>query len=103
VEVISYNIPGIKMHRVLVSYAAFKSHIGFYPTPGAIAAFKDELSKYQSAKGSVQFPLDNPMPLALIKKIVKYRVQEDNASGSKAAVKRATTTVKNGKPVKKKK
>lgn len=57
-------------------FAAFKSHIGFYPTPSEIAAFKDELSRYKSAKGSVQFPVDTRMPLGLIAKIVKFRVRE---------------------------
>jgi uncharacterized protein YdhG (YjbR/CyaY superfamily) len=76
-EVISYGMPAFKLHGMLVYFAGYKQHIGFYPTASGIAAFKDELSKYKNAKGSVQFPLDKPMPLALIKKMVKYRVQEN--------------------------
>jgi uncharacterized protein YdhG (YjbR/CyaY superfamily) len=81
-EVISYNMPAYKQEGMLVFFAAYKEHIGFYPTPGGIEAFKKELSVYNSAKGSVQFPIDKPMPLALITKIVKYRVKEnlENAS-----------------------
>ncbi len=84
-EVISYNIPGFKLNGILVAYAAFKEHAGFYPTPSGIEAFKAELSKYKSAKGSVQFPMDKPIPIALIKKIVKYRVREEEAKGKKKA------------------
>src|SRR6476619_4242042 len=76
-EVISYNMPAFKQEGMLVFYAAYKEHIGFYPTPGGIEAFKKELAIYSSAKGSVQFPLDKPMPLALITKIVKFRVKEN--------------------------
>jgi uncharacterized protein YdhG (YjbR/CyaY superfamily) len=60
----------------LVHFAAFKNHIGFYPTPSAIEAFKNELSSYIAAKGSVKFPLDRPIPLGLVRKIVKFRVLE---------------------------
>jgi uncharacterized protein YdhG (YjbR/CyaY superfamily) len=76
-EVISYNMPAYKQEGMLVFFAAYDKHIGFYPTPGGIEAFKKELSVYNSAKGSVQFPIDNPMPLALITKIVKYRIKEN--------------------------
>lgn len=76
-EVISYNIPAFKQEGLLVYYAAFDKHIGFYPTPSGIKAFKKELSAYKGAKGSVQFPLDEPLPLSLISKIVKYRVKEN--------------------------
>jgi uncharacterized protein YdhG (YjbR/CyaY superfamily) len=76
-ETINYQIPTYKLNGNLVHFAAFKNHIGFYPTPTGIEKFKTELSKYESAKGSVQFPLDKPMPLSLIKKIVKYRVKEN--------------------------
>jgi len=81
-EVISYNMPAYKQEGMLVFFAAYKEHIGFYPTPGGIEAFKKELSVYNSAKGSVQFPIDKPMPLALIKKIVKYRVKENQEKAS---------------------
>src|SRR5690349_8273040 len=76
-EVISYNIPAVKLNGLLVWYAAFKSHIGFYPRGSGIEAFKKELSKYKFAKGSVQFPLDKPLPLTLVTKIVKFRVKEN--------------------------
>ena len=76
-EVISYAMPAFKQNGVLVYFAAYKTHIGFYPTPSGIEAFKDELSKYKSSKGAVQFPIDKPLPLALITKIVKFRVAKD--------------------------
>ncbi len=76
-EMISYGIPTFKLHGNLVHFAAFKNHIGFYPTPSAIAAFKKELSSYKQAKGSVQFPLGKPIPFELVKKIAKFRVKEN--------------------------
>ncbi len=76
-EKISYQMPTFYLNGNLVHFAAFTSHIGFYPTPSGIEAFKEELSKYKGAKGSVQFPIDQPMPLKLIEKIVKYRVKEN--------------------------
>ena len=76
-ETINYGIPTFSLNGNLVHFAAFKNHIGFYPTPEGIEAFKKELSSYESAKGSVQFPLDQPMPLPLITKIVKYRVEQN--------------------------
>ncbi len=75
-ETIKYGIPTFVLHENLVHFAAFARHIGFYPSPSGIAEFKNELAGYKSAKGSVQFPLDEPMPLALIAKIVKFRVKE---------------------------
>lgn len=87
-EVISYNMPAFKLHGMLVYFAGYKQHIGFYPTASGIAAFKDELSKYKNAKGSVQFPLDKPMPITLIKKMVKFRVKENT---EKAALKKSRT------------
>jgi uncharacterized protein YdhG (YjbR/CyaY superfamily) len=75
-DAIKYRIPKFVLNENLVHFAAFDKHIGFYPTPSGIAAFKDELSAYHSAKGSVQFPLDEPIPLGLIRKIVKFRVKE---------------------------
>jgi uncharacterized protein YdhG (YjbR/CyaY superfamily) len=78
-EAIKYGIPTFVLNENLVHFAAFKNHIGFYPTPSSIEAFKDELSRYESAKGSVQFPIDEPMPLSLIGKIVKFRVKEARA------------------------
>jgi uncharacterized protein YdhG (YjbR/CyaY superfamily) len=76
VEVISYSMPAYRQDTILVWFAGFKNHIGFYPGASGIAAFKKELSEYKSAKGSVQFPLDSPLPLALVTRIVKYRVRE---------------------------
>ena len=76
-EVISYNMPAYKYHGMLVYFAGYKNHIGFYPGAAGIAAFKKELSVYKGAKGSVQFPLDKPLPLGLICKIVKFRMKEN--------------------------
>lgn len=76
-EKISYQMPTFFLKGNLVHFAAFKNHIGFYPTPTGIDAFKDELSSYKGAKGSVQFPLDQPMPLELIDRITRYRVAEN--------------------------
>ncbi len=76
-EKISYQMPTFFMNGNLVHFAAFKKHIGFYPTPSGIEAFQKELSAYEGAKGSVQFPLDKPMPLKLITRIVKFRVAEN--------------------------
>ncbi len=75
-EAISYQIPTFKLNGNLVHFAGFKKHIGFYPGAAGIAAFQDELAGYKSAKGSVQFPLDKPLPLALVKKMVKFRVEQ---------------------------
>jgi uncharacterized protein YdhG (YjbR/CyaY superfamily) len=77
-EAISYQMPTFKLNgRNLVHFAAFKSHIGFYPIPSGIEAFKEELSPYKQGKGSVQFPLDKPIPYDLVERIVKYRVKEN--------------------------
>ena len=76
-ETIKYQIPTFTLNGNLVHFAAFKKHIGFYPTPTGIETFKDELSVYEGAKGSVRFPLDKPIPFDLISKIVKFRVKEN--------------------------
>jgi uncharacterized protein YdhG (YjbR/CyaY superfamily) len=76
-ETINYGIPTFALEGNLVHFATFKKHIGFYPTPSGIAKFKRELSAYEGAKGSVQFPLDQPIPYALIARIVKFRVKEN--------------------------
>ena len=77
VEAISYQIPTFKLNGSnLVHFAAWKEHIGFYATPSGNAAFKKELARYKVAKGSIQFPLDEPIPYDLVTKIVKFRVQE---------------------------
>lgn len=81
-ETISYAIPTFKLNGNLVHFAAFKNHIGFYPAPSGIEAFKKELSVYKGAKGSVQFPLGQPIPLTLIVRIVKFRVKENLANGA---------------------
>jgi uncharacterized protein YdhG (YjbR/CyaY superfamily) len=79
VETISYQMPAFKQNTVLVYFAAHKNHIGFYPTGSGIEAFKKELWAYKSSKGAVQFPLEGPIPLDLIEKIVKFRVKETAA------------------------
>ena len=84
-EAIKYRIPTFVLKGDLVHFGAFKNHIGFYPTPSGIEAFKQELAEYETAKGSVQFPIDKPMPLGLIERIVKFRVMEERA---KAAAKK---------------
>jgi uncharacterized protein YdhG (YjbR/CyaY superfamily) len=76
-EVISYQMPAFKFNGMLVYFAGYKNHIGFYPTSSGIEAFSKELSVYKGAKGSVQFPIDSQLPLNLISKIVKYRVREN--------------------------
>jgi uncharacterized protein YdhG (YjbR/CyaY superfamily) len=77
VEAISYQIPTFKLNdKNLVHFAAFKNHIGFYPTPSGIEAFKKELSQYKAANGSVQFPLNRPIPYDLLEKIVIFRSKE---------------------------
>ena len=88
-EIINYGIPTFTLHGNLVHYAGFKTHIGFYPTPGGIEKFKDELSAYKTAKGSVQFPLDRKIPYALISDIVKFRVQENMGKAAKGKKKTA--------------
>jgi len=76
-ETISYQIPTFTLNGNLVHFAAFKNHIGFYPTPTGMENFKAELSVYEGAKGSVKFPLDKPIPYELISKIVAFRVKEN--------------------------
>lgn len=76
-ETINYGIPTFTLKGNLVHFAGFKSHIGFYPTPSGIEKSKKELSPYETAKGSVKFPLDQPIPYDLIEKIVKFRVKEN--------------------------
>lgn len=76
-EKISYQMPTFVLHGNLVHFAAFTNHIGFYPTPTGIEEFKKDLSVYKQGKGSVQFPLDQPIPYDLIRRIVEYRVQEN--------------------------
>ncbi len=76
-ELISYNMPAFKLNGMLVWYAAYKTHIGFYPAPAAIKVFKDELTGYKTSKGAIQFPVEKTIPATLIKKIVKFRINEN--------------------------
>lgn len=77
-ETISYGMPAFRVNKVLVYYACNKKHIGFYPTPNPIIHFKKELEDYVTSKGAIQFPVDKPLPLTLVMKIVKYRLEEDS-------------------------
>lgn len=76
-EKISYRMPTFYLNGNLVHFAAYVRHIGFYPTPSGITNFQSELSPYKTSKGAVQFPIEDPLPVELIKKIVKFRVQEN--------------------------
>jgi uncharacterized protein YdhG (YjbR/CyaY superfamily) len=75
-EGMKWGMPAFSYRRILVMFAAHQHHIGFYPTPSAVKAFADDLSKYDTARGSIQFPLEKPLPLPLIHKITAFRVQE---------------------------
>ncbi len=99
-EKIGYGIPTFTLHGNLVHFAGYKNHIGFYPGAAGIEGFKKELSKYKGAKGSVQFPIDEPLPLALIKTIVKYRVKQNlekqkKVTPGKSAARKPAPQVKN--------
>lgn len=87
-EAIKYQIPTFTLNGNLVHFAAFKNHIGFYPTPNGIEEFKEALSPYASAKGSARFPFDKPIPLDLIREIVKFRVQQSLAKAEAKKKKR---------------
>ena len=75
-EGLKWGMSAFSYQRILVTFKAFKHHIGFYPTPSAVRAFAKELSKFKTASASIQFPLDKPLPLALIRKITAFRVKE---------------------------
>ena len=75
-ESLKWGMPAFSYERILVTFAAHKNHIGFYPTPSAVKAFANELSKFATASGSIQFPLEKPLPLPLIRKIAAFRVRE---------------------------
>jgi uncharacterized protein YdhG (YjbR/CyaY superfamily) len=75
-EGLKWGMPAFSYKRILVTFAAFKNHIGFYPTPSAVSAFENDLEKFVKAKGSIQFPLEKPLPLQLIRKITAFRVRE---------------------------
>jgi uncharacterized protein YdhG (YjbR/CyaY superfamily) len=95
-ETINYQMPTFTLNGNLVHFAAFKNHIGFYPTPSGIEAFEKELSRYKGAKGSVQFPIDEPLPLPLIRRIVEYRVKENRQR--KPQRKNSVTKSQKGEP-----
>jgi uncharacterized protein YdhG (YjbR/CyaY superfamily) len=76
-EAIKYGLPTLVLEGNLVHFGAFKNHIGFYPAPSGIEAYKKELSVYESSKGAIRFPVDKPLPLALVTRIVKFRVMEN--------------------------
>ena len=78
-ETISYKMPAFKQNGILVWFAAFKNHIGFFPKKSAIEAFKAELSAFELSKGTIRFPLDEPIPFNLVKRIVKFRIKENVA------------------------
>ena len=82
-ESLKWGMPAFSHKRILFTYAGFKRHIGFYPTPEAVKAFEKELTEYKTAKGSIQFPLDKPLPLALIRKIATYRIKEEKDKDAK--------------------
>ncbi len=75
-ESLKWGMPAFSYRMILVMFAAFKHHIGFYPTPSAVRAFANDLSRFATAKGSIQFPLEKPLPLRLIRKITAFRVRE---------------------------
>ncbi|MES2765815.1 MAG: DUF1801 domain-containing protein [Bacteroidota bacterium] len=95
-EMISYMMPTFKQDGVLVHFAAFKNHIGLYPAPRAIEVFKKELSVYKGAKGTVQFPLDEPLPLELIRRIVEFRVKENSEKAEAKKGKKPKSVTPNG-------
>ncbi|HEV8081826.1 MAG TPA: DUF1801 domain-containing protein [Chitinophagaceae bacterium] len=82
-ETLKWGMPAFSYDRILVTFAVFKHHIGFYPTPSAVKTFEKSLSKYITAKGSIQFPLEEPLPLSLIRKITSFRVNESIEKDSK--------------------
>jgi uncharacterized protein YdhG (YjbR/CyaY superfamily) len=82
-EAMRYGIPTFRLNGNLVHFAAFKSHIGFYPAPSAISAFTEELSRYRHSKGTVQFPTDEPVPFELVREIVRYRLKENRERENK--------------------
>ncbi len=77
-ESLKWGMPAFSYRRILVTFAAFTHHIGFYPTPSAVKAFAKNLSRFKTAKGSIQLPLERPLPLPLIRKITAFRVRESN-------------------------
>ena len=82
-ESLKWGMPAFSYHRILVTFAAHRHHIGFYPTPSAVKAFSKELAKYPTARGSIQFPLGKPLPLPLIRRITAFRVRESTQQDGK--------------------
>jgi len=82
-ESLKWGMPAFSHKRILVMFAVFKHHIGFFPTPSAMKAFAKNLSKFKTGKGSIQFPLEKPLPLSLIRKITAFRVRESNEEDRK--------------------
>lgn len=80
-EAISYGMPTFKLNGNLVHFAAYKRHIGFYPTHSGILAFEEKLSVYKHSKGAVQFPIDGPIPLDMVREMVRFRVKENQTKG----------------------
>jgi uncharacterized protein YdhG (YjbR/CyaY superfamily) len=93
-EVISYGMPAYKLHTVLVYFAGYKNHIGFYPTSSGIREFQEQLAGYKNSKGTVQFPLDKPLPVKIIKEITAFRAKEDTANAEIKAAKKVKTAAK---------
>lgn len=90
-EGLKWGLPAFLYRRILVAFAAHKHHIGFYPTPSAVSAFAKELSRFATARGSIQFPLDKPLPLLLIRKITAFRVRESLEQDKKWRTKPSST------------
>ena len=82
-ESLKWGMPAFSYQRILVTFAGFNHHIGFYPTPSAVKAFAKNLSRFKTAKGSIQFPLERPLPLPLIRRITEFRVRESNEEDKK--------------------
>jgi len=82
-EALKWSMPAYSYQKILVTFAVFKKHIGFYPMPTAVKAFAKELKNFKTAEGSIQFPLEKPLPITLIKKIVRYRVKESKEGSIK--------------------
>lgn len=97
-EAISYEMPTFKLSGNLVHFAAFKEHIGFFPTPSGVEKFKEELAAYATSKGTIRFPHDKPIPLGLIGRIVKFRVAENLAKAAAGGGKKAQGGEKEKRP-----
>ncbi len=82
-EGLKWGMPAFSHRRMLVAFAAFKHHIGFFPTPSAVKAFEKDLAKFKTGRGSIQLPLERPLPLTLIRKITAFRVRESNEQDKK--------------------